>query len=272
MTLTLYALLNENSYKLGSNYEHIFTPAVGFPNCNSRGKWTFRKDVKPKEEHYSFLAQQIVKEQEISSLNHVEEFVKKFNKEWMSVKKGARIIAESSEEDLWFNSKSEQYAWLSNFFETLIYSEFKAGIYSDFPKKMIFNSLEKAYQAGKAILSGHDQETIDVIFRCESSLEAKKAGSNIVISDTEKYQLMSELISSKFRQNKILQKQLKDTYPRRLVEHTENSYWGDGTSTSSKEKGIGENKLGEILMRERNFLLNQELSTSDNQNSEIDEI
>jgi predicted NAD-dependent protein-ADP-ribosyltransferase YbiA (DUF1768 family) len=63
---------------------------------------------------------------------------------------------------------------------------------------------------------------------------------------------MQSLISCKFKQNRVLQQLLiATTGSVTLVEHTDNSYWGDGSSTKAEERGSGQNKLGIVLMAER---------------------
>jgi N-glycosidase YbiA len=63
--------------------------------------------------------------------------------------------------------------------------------------------------------------------------------------ESVKDSIMHEAVRAKFTQHADLREVLLGTGDARIVEHTQNDrYWGDGGD------GSGQNRLGEILMRE----------------------
>lgn len=126
------------------------------------------------------------------------------------------------------NSFKDEYAFLSNFYE----SKF---IYNG---KMFRNS-EAAFQAQKCPEREDEFLTLN-------AFEAKKLGRQVTLrEDWEdvKDLIMAEVLEAKFNYNPSLKQMLIDTKDVKLVEgNTWNDiYWGVC-------KGVGENKLGKILM------------------------
>ena len=131
-----------------------------------------------------------------------------------------------------------EYGFLSNFADAPIIYD---GIY--------YLNSEAAFQA---------QKTMDINIRKTFSYlppnKAKRAGRQINLrSDWEevKEQLMYEIVLAKFTQNKDLRQKLIDTGEVYLEEGT---WWGDRVWGIDLKTGIGENKLGKILMRVREEL------------------
>lgn len=248
----LYNFLTENLSKLGHNYENFLESRGGFPSINAKKCWTLSKTIPPhynraKADYFDFLANQIINEAErFIMLPEIEKFIIKFNAKWMEVrtpskKLEGRLESLSIREEIWFNSKNENYSWLSNLFETLVFSSK--------PVPGIFSGVESAYKTYKAILAGEDVETVLRISRIINQKAAQKI--NVELPDELKVPLMCHLIHCKFLQNQILANNLQATAPRQLIEHTDHVFWGDGSSTSSAETGNGLNMLGKILMSQR---------------------
>lgn len=253
MSASLPFLLRENLSKFSVNYEDFLNSSGGFPLINSKKRWVLAKSLprgEDRELYFNNLAAKIIENAaEIMDLPNAVEFVKKFNIEWMKARRETTIIQTDESEEILFNSKSPNFSWLSNFFPTLIYSE------TPFPA--IFMGVESAYKAYKAFLSGASEESLSEIIR---SIDLKKAkrirplyleNQEMPFLRKEKVSLMRKLISDKFSQNSILEKRLEATGSSMLVEHTDHPFWGDGSSTSSVSKGEGDNRLGKILMRQR---------------------
>lgn len=251
MSLSLPFLLNSNQEKLGNQYENFLTDRGWFPAINSKNQWILARNIpklfRDRKTYFKDLAEKIVQNgQEIAHLPHPENLVRRFNIEWMTAQR-VEELSSMTETDtpIWFNSKSRDYSWLSNFFMTLIYS------WEPIPG--IFIGVESAYKTYQAALAGADSETVAELAQITNLKKAKKKSVNI---DQElKVSLMRTLIKLKFSQNQILAEHLKATAHRQLIEHTDNRFWGDGSSTGSEESGDGLNMLGQILMEERDFLL-----------------
>lgn len=135
-----------------------------------------------------------------------------------------------------------KYYFLSNFSSSLI--SYNGLVY--------FNA-EAAFQAAKC-----DNDLAKFAFTKLDPSSAKKRGRQVSLrSDWEeiKEQVMYDICYAKFTQNPSLGKKLIETGEEPLEEGNE---WGDriwGTVN-----GIGENKLGKILMRIREELINKELN------------
>lgn len=274
MQSSFYHFIEQNQDKFGYEYESFLENQGGFPSMNSRKNWTLAKIIpkdRTKEEYFKSLAEHIIHESDsFIQLSGIENLIIKFNAKWTE----ARIPIKKSEkctenEEIRFNSKSENYAWLSNFFETLIHSEK--------PTPGIFIGVESAYKSYKAFFAGEDAETVQQIGRMIDQRKAKKIQHDL--PQERKIRLMSRLIHYKFTQNPVLAKKLQATADRILIECTDNPYWGNGTSTASLEAGNGLNMLGKIIMKERasyrESLHLDSLGTEgddDNHANEIDEI
>lgn len=133
-----------------------------------------------------------------------------------------------------------EYRFLSNFYPCDIAFE-----------NVLYPSVENAYQAAKC------WDTSDRIRFCSiTAVQAKRLGKIVPIRDDweeVKLFIMESLVKIKFSNNPSLKKLLIDTGHTYLAEE---NYWGDtywGTC-----KGIGENRLGRILMTVRNELIREE--------------
>lgn len=130
-----------------------------------------------------------------------------------------------------------QYFFLSNFSPSLLNIN---GI--------TFGTVEHYYQAMKATC----YEDYLAISLAPTPGNAKKLGNKIQIRpdwNKIKDSIMSYAIYTKFSQ-KILQMQLLSTHNEELIE---GNYWGDTYWGVYEKTGIGENKLGKILMEVREY-------------------
>jgi ribA/ribD-fused uncharacterized protein len=249
MCKSLSDLLQSHLGKFGENYEFFLTTRVGFPVINSKNNWVLAKDIKPfysdKADYFKFLVSSLCENSRVlvDSLPNIEQFVSRLNSEWMKARTGSSLCSRPSHRDeIWFSSKTEQYCWLSNLFPTLIYCQE--------PVSGIFASLENAYKLSKAVLAGESEERINSISKETDIWKLVKV--QVALPIEQSFPLMQSLISCKFKQNRVLQQLLiATTGSVTLVEHTDNSYWGDGSSTKAEERGSGQNKLGIVLMAER---------------------
>jgi hypothetical protein len=126
------------------------------------------------------------------------------------------------------------YAFLSNFY------------HFDCSRR---STVEHYYQAAKATTKLDE----DWILSAPTPVIAKSRGRQIKLCDgweEKRDTVMLTFVRLKFRSNTALARLLIDTYPSRLVEgnHWGDTYWGVC-------RGVGKNRLGEILMRVRAELL-----------------
>lgn len=129
----------------------------------------------------------------------------------------------------------EEYEFLSNFFEDPFYFEGK-----------FYMNAEAAYQAQKCIKEEYKDN-----FATLSAKHAKILGRQVKLrSDWEevKDQIMYEVVKEKFR-TYALGTKLLATGDQELVE---GNWWGD--TYWGVCKGVGQNKLGKILMQVRDFI------------------
>lgn len=247
MPYSLVSFLKDNQKKFGGEYEEFLTAKGGFPVVSKEGKWNIKKSIpKGKQvDYFASLAEKIVEEgDQIAKLPNSEKLVKRFNIEWMKIRGEKTVLEKHSVTEIWFNYKSEDYYWLSNLFQTLIYSE------KPFPQ--IFIGAESGFKAYKAFIAGKDKETTSSIAKATDPKKVKKI--KVHVSTEKAVALMKHLIKCKFSQNPLLAQRLAATEPLQLVEHTDHPFWGDGSSSGAKDKGTGKNKLGQILMTERKAL------------------
>ena len=134
---------------------------------------------------------------------------------------------------------SGKYDFLSNFYLCKIAYE---GI--------TYQSAENAYQAQKCV-----NDMVKISFIDKTPGQAKRLGRKVaIIPDWEeiKEDQMYQIVKRKFTQNPELGFKLLQTGSAKLVE---GNVWGDiywGVC-----KGVGQNKLGEILMKVRDELKNE---------------
>ena len=133
-----------------------------------------------------------------------------------------------------------EYAFLSNFYETPVeYNGLK------------FLSSEAAFQAQKTLI-----ETEQIKFTTLNPSQSKRLGRKITLrEDWEdvKVQIMHEICRAKFTQNPELAQKLIATGNKTLIEGNtwNDTFWGVC-------RGVGENNLGQILMRVRDELIKKE--------------
>ena len=130
----------------------------------------------------------------------------------------------------------DAYAFLSNFYRSPIKY-----------KGLIYLNAEAAFQAQKETCEKDKEQ-----YTRMNPAQAKLVGRNCNLrEDWEeiKEQTMYEIVSAKFTQNKNLAKLLLDTGDAYLEE---GNWWHD--TTWGVCNGVGQNKLGKILMRVREEL------------------
>ncbi len=139
------------------------------------------------------------------------------------------------------------YRFLSNFFPSFILH-----------RRDIYPTAEHLFQALKA----RNLVSRKMIRLASSPGEAKRIGNRIALrEDWEdiKRKLMYTVVRLKFQQNKGLKKALLETGNASLVEGNSwhDNYWGDCICRGCKEHK-GQNHLGKILMRVREYLRKRE--------------
>lgn len=144
-----------------------------------------------------------------------------------------------------FNKKSEKYGCFSNFYPCMV--EFNG---------IKYKNSEAAWQSQKTIIKKER-----LIFTDMDGFQARKTGRNITLrKDWEdvKFNLMIEILKSKFVKNPKLGKILKSTGNNIIIEDTtgrHDNLWGD--CLCPKCINIpGENLLGKALMEVRKDLFN----------------
>lgn len=110
----------------------------------------------------------------------------------------------------------------------------------------IYGSVEHAFQAAKTT----DAEIRSTIRNAQSSIEAKKLGRKIILQptwDMDRLVIMKQLLTQKFELNLDLKLKLLKTGSETLTQGgmRKDQFWG------VNEFGVGENRLGEMLMEIR---------------------
>lgn len=149
--------------------------------------------------------------------------------------------------------------------DTLYYCNHDSILSNLHPCKLVhegerFNSVEQAYQYSKA-KHAVDFIAAEEILLCNDSYELVRLGKRIFLEDASgwddlRLDVMWKLLNGKFKQNPILASYLMSTSNRRLVEATNNSFWGAGAKIHEvlKVKWTGENHAGSMLMQIRTEL------------------
>jgi len=137
-----------------------------------------------------------------------------------------------------------KYRWLSNFQRVDIMFEY-----------ILYPSVEHAYVAAKTL----DEEERIKISKLTYAGDAKKYGRNLKIRkdwDSIKENIMLELTREKYRNDMFLTPKLLGTGNCLIVEDNtwNDTFWGVCN-------GVGENKLGKIIMKVREELRNGLTST-----------
>jgi ribA/ribD-fused uncharacterized protein len=137
---------------------------------------------------------------------------------------------------LYFNSRIEETAWLSNMHPHIVYWE---GLY--------YKSAEAAYQAAKL-----EDPRLRKRFTHFTGYQAKIEGLHVKTRgnwDSIKPAVMEAILRDKFKPGTVLAQRLADTDVAELIEKAPwDSYWGDG------KDGKGRNMMGKILMKLRDEL------------------
>lgn len=143
---------------------------------------------------------------------------------------------------IYFNSKSSEYKWLSNFFPTS---------FRDL-NGQLFLSSEQYYVYCKAA----NKEDAEKVLNANYGGMVKKIGQQIKIRDDWeeiKIEAMRHALWFKFSQNEDLKQKLLDTGDVELIEYAP---WGDTFWGVDKNKE-GNNVLGKMLMGLRAYLKNK---------------
>jgi hypothetical protein len=148
-------------------------------------------------------------------------------------------------QEIRFNSHSEEYGFLSNFYPVRFIAD-----------GLEYASVEHFYQSMKS-LSTYERESIRM---APTALAAKRAGKMVYIRgdwDSVKDMVMTQALWLKFKTPK-LRELLLATHGKRLIEDVRSDYyWGCGAD------GSGKNKLGEMLEEIREgILIRQSVPTS----------
>ncbi len=137
-----------------------------------------------------------------------------------------------------------------------------------FPKSVVYKGVpgktaEHRFQAEKFNYSSHNPQIRQIFSAVLNAPTPKKAlkiarlHSDKIRSDwhkktksgfTKKEKVMLEIVRDKFTRHPDLKAKLKHTHNVRLVEASDDIFWGRGP------QGNGENKLGRILMKVRSCL------------------
>lgn len=134
------------------------------------------------------------------------------------------------------------YNWLSNFYNSPVWYE---GIY--------YRSSENAYQAAK--LLPHYREALKEVTASASKKLWRTFGEDSLYDnnpeewDYRKYDVMSSVVFDKFYRNTLLREKLLETKDK----HLEELNWWRDTFWGVDIKLGGQNNLGKILMKARNY-------------------
>lgn len=139
------------------------------------------------------------------------------------------------DEPIYFNSKTHQWAWLSNFAPTPIVDK----------KNAIWPTAEHAYQGQKT----HDTKWKRTIRGATTPATAKRWGKQVPVRsdwDKVKVKIMRNILAAKFGQSDELHTKLIQTDGRELIHLSPwDGFWGTGPSKN------GKNMLGKLLMELR---------------------
>ena len=143
------------------------------------------------------------------------------------------------------NKFEGEYRFLSNFHVADV--EFEGEIYP---------SSEHAFQAAKTL----DKKKREKIRKAEHPSEAKRLGKPKNLELREDWEevktaIMFKIVHNKFQRHPELAQKLMDTHPAELIE---GNWWHD--TCWGVCNGVGENRLGHILMLVRHLLLLQRIT------------
>lgn len=206
-----------------------------------------------KEKHLAAVFQSTIAKMVSIDLKEIPErelvyWIRQFNSEMaVQLLKNKKITPVTKEaQEVQFNSMNG-YAWLSNFFITMVYD----------PKfKMLYPSVESGYVAFKARQAKklNPSAQIDVAWfaHCISPKTVKQLGKELWDRRTEAdhreaIDEMGRLVALKINQNPVIEKLLKSSSVP-LEEFTNDAFWGTAMGTVKNENS---NHLGKILERTR---------------------
>ena len=150
------------------------------------------------------------------------------------------------------NSFTGEYAFLGNFYDCVQNSEI-AYMGEDGDVKFVredFRTVEHAFQASKTL---NREEQLEII-NATSPKAAKRLGRRCTLRqdwDGKRVQIMERLVRDKFSQHFDLKMKLLLLENKEIVEGNAHGdqFWG------KTHDGVGENNLGKILMKIRNFTI-----------------
>ena len=138
------------------------------------------------------------------------------------------------------------YRFLSNFYSCIIYDE----------NRIMYPSVEHYYQAMKSYDINIHRRVASILYPKDAKLFGKRIEEDKLDFRQDwhevKLKIMTKGLLQKFDNDSNLAKKLIDTNGYLLIE---GNYWGDSYWGVDLKTGIGENKLGILLMRIRENLL-----------------
>lgn len=146
---------------------------------------------------------------------------------------------------IWFNSKTDRYAWMSNFHACQVPVNVGGKVW-------FFPNVEAAYQFAKLPPEQRTEPQIKS-WLLLTGVQAKYKGKTITLrkdwTEEKKIQIMCFLVVRKFDHNKLLASKLMATNDVKLIHLSPwDKFWG------CDEEGNGANALGEMLMKIREDL------------------
>jgi len=245
-------------YRTHISYNTLFTTQGGYLYLNGNN-WKLNHQApssKDKQKYYENLAISLLTSPDyFNGIVNNMAFIKRLNEEWTKTRNIRALKTTSENEPIHFNSKTPSYAFLSNFFPTLIAVR---GINTEQPR--LYWCLETAYLSLK--IASQFPEKANEIANTLNPLQAKKMSASLKkdpyyleSNEQEKINLMQELLECKFTQNPQLHRLLLDTIPHELKEDTKDSFWGIGINKDSTPPSEGQNHLGHLLQEFRDIQL-----------------
>ena len=200
------------------------------------------------ETHFQTIIKGLIYEKKVSLIPNFDSLTQRINKILYrkEIESGRSTEVDESLEQgpFLFRSTIKPHNFCSNFFPSFI-------IYND----RFYSSVEVAYQALKFEGTPLLANTIISGTAKEAKLLANIHKDDVPYDwNNKKLDIMKVLVRSKFSLNIDLQKRLIATQLRPIVEHTDDSFWGDGNQNGN-EIGMGQNNLGKILEAIRSELV-----------------
>ena len=128
-----------------------------------------------------------------------------------------------------------------------------------------FKSLEQSYQYAKAVYANDAATTMKLLYTCDpraaKDLGSKVGGLEVTNWNIDKYDIMAELIKTKFTDHADLRMELLKTGDKVMAESGRDAHYAIGLPITSKDifceaKWSGQNKLGKILCTVRDTIRN----------------